>query len=206
MNIKDLELRQFEELDLEIVERQNEEGESRPAIGGLAIPFNRASEDMGYFIEIIPERVRIDYYQDDVFSLKNHNWDFVLGRMSAGTMEIDRREDGIYSLTYPPRNSDILESIDRGDIRNQSFGMLVMDATWDATSEVFVRYLEHIILAETSAVPLPAYRDTDISVAMRSLEQFKNEQVDMVREIADFHSRKRWLELMEIPAWKKQQL
>ena len=201
--IKDIEMRQFPDLEIRIIEREIE-GEQRQAIGGLAIPFNKASEDLGYFIEIIPDRVRIDYWQDDVFSLKNHNWDFVLGRMSAGTMEVDRREDGVHSLTVPPRSSDILESIDRGDIRSQSFGFLVMDATWDATSEVYIRYIEHMMLAETSAVPLPAYRDTDISVAMRSLEQFKNEEVEAVREVIDYQSKKRWLELMETPAWMKE--
>ena len=200
--IKDLELRQFEDLEIRIIERELD-GEKRQAIGGLAIPFNKASQDLGYFIEIIPDRVRIDYWQDDVFSLKNHNWDFVLGRMTAGTMEVDRRDDGVYSVTYPPTNSDILESIDRGDIRSQSFGFLALESTWDATSEVFIRYIEHMMLAETSAVPLPAYRDTDISVAMRSLEQFKNEEVEAVREVIDYQSKKRWLELMETPAWMK---
>ena len=116
-------------------------------------------------------------------------------------MQIERTEEGIRSLTFPPERSGILDSISRGDIRNQSFGFLVMDATWDATSEVYIRYIEHMMLAETSAVALPAYRDTDISVAMRSLDQFKNEQVKVVREIRNWHSNKRWLELMETPAW-----
>ena len=201
MNIQDIEVRNLADLEIRVVEREDSNGVMREAMEGLAIPFNKASEDLGYFIEIIPDRVRIDHYQDDVFSLNNHDWGQVLGRLSADTMQIERTEEGVRSLTFPPERSGILDSISRGDIRNQSFGFLVMDATWDATSEVYIRYIEHMLLAETSAVAMPAYRDTDISVAMRSLDQFKNEQVETVREIRNWQSNKRWLELMETPAW-----
>ena len=166
----ELELRQSEGSTMEA-----DEGGS--VIRGLAIPFNSESGDLGGFTERVAPDVIVDYHMDDVFALFAHDWDRVLGRVSAGTLSLERREDGIHSVIELPDTSDGVNlgiSVARGDIRSQSFGFQVKQEAWTEDNDRTLRTLNHIVLAEVSPVALPAYGATDVGVAQRALAQFRS--------------------------------
>lgn len=168
------EIRNIEGLALE-----TREGKALPVITGVPICFDKRSDDLGGFVEIVkPEAVTLG--QRDVLALAHHDTAQVLGRQSAGTLTLTKDAAGIRMELEPPDTTagrDIVESVKRGDIRGMSFGFRTRKDRWtlasDGSTEPDLRELLDIDLREVSIVAFPAYPDT--SVAVRSLEQAKAE-------------------------------
>ena len=140
-----------------------------------ALPFDSESRDLGGFVEVIPSDIRISYWEGDAFLLHNHNWDLVLARMGAGTMDVEHRDDGIYvrgTLAESEFSRGLMQSVERGDIGGASFSFSTDKDEWAETGGRTVRTLREITLREFSTTPIPAYADTDVGVAMRSLLSF----------------------------------
>lgn len=161
--------------------RQQESGEL--VVGGYSIVFDSPSVMIwDYFEESVDPEIRIDYADDDVFSLFNHNWDHVLGRLGAGTYSIDRRDEGMYSETTLADNEwnrSLAQSIERGDIAGQSFGFDILAEEWNTAGKHPKSILKHIRLYETTITPIPAYPATDIDVQARArLEAFEQERAE----------------------------
>ena len=161
--------------------RQQESGEL--VVGGYSIVFDSPSVMIwDYFEETVDSEIRIDYADDDVFSLFNHNWDYVLGRLGAGTYSIDRRDEGMYSETTLADNEwnrSLAQSIERGDIAGQSFGFDILAEEWNTAGKTPKSTLKHIRLYETTITPIPAYPATDIDVQARArLEAFEQERAE----------------------------
>lgn len=148
-------------------------------IGGNAIVFDSTTELFGFQERVDPD-VQIDFANDDVFSLFNHNWDRVLGRMGAGTLELARDGGGLRAettLADTVSNRDLMASIQRGDIAGQSFGFDILSEEWDTSGDMPLSTLRHIRLYEVTVTPIPAYPATDIEVQARSrLERFQRER------------------------------
>lgn len=147
---------------------------------GHASVFNSASEDLGGFTEIIaPGAFKDAIPRSDIRSLFNHNPNYVLGRMKAGTLSVSEDEIGLYTETTPPDTSfarDLLVSIDRGDIDQMSFAFRVAKNgdEWVFTDEKVTRTITKFEeLMDVSPVTYPAYTDT--SVAVRSRDSWKKE-------------------------------
>ena len=129
-------------------------------IGGNAIVFDSTTELFGFQERVDPD-VQIDFANDDVFSLFNHNWDRVLGRMGAGTLELARDGGGLRAettLADTVSNRDLMASIQRGDIAGQSFGFDILSEEWDTSGDRPLSTLRHIRLYEVTVTPIPAYR------------------------------------------------
>ena len=61
----------------------------------------------------------------DVVSFKEHDPKMILGRVSAGTLKLEERDNGLYVSIDVPNTTygnDLLESVKRGDIKGFSFG------------------------------------------------------------------------------------
>ena len=141
-------------------------------IGGLGIPFGQWSEDLGGFREqILPGAFTVSIETDDIRSLFNHDSNFVLGRKSANTLRLSEDERGVsYEVDVPDTQwaRDLTESIRRGDIRENSFGMFVADDVWEERDGGMWRTIRVAALQEVGPQPFPAYTQGDVSV--RSLE------------------------------------
>jgi uncharacterized protein len=136
---------------------------------GYAIVFNRTSQDLGGFVEqVAPEAVQRTLREGaDVFSLFNHDWAYVLGRSSAGTMRMMNDPYGLQMVTDPPDPvypANLIESVRRRDITSMSFGFQTLEDHWDWDQEIPLRTLLDIRLIEGSIVPRPAYLDTTVGV------------------------------------------
>lgn len=147
---------------------------------GHASVFNSASEDLGGFTEIIaPGAFKDAIPRSDIRSLFNHDPNYVLGRMKAGTLSVSEDNVGLYTETTPPDCQwarDLMVSIDRGDIDQMSFAFRVAKGgdEWVLTDETVTRTISKFEeLMDVSPVTYPAYTDT--SVAVRSRDSWKKE-------------------------------
>lgn len=146
-------------------------------IRGMPIVFNSLSLDLGGFREIIkPEAVdRTLREQIDVRALVDHDSAKIMGRRSAGTLTLRKEPDGVLARIDPPDTSyakDIVVSIERGDVDGMSFGFRVLTDEWRMQDGEPVREVLDMEIREVSIVTFPAYEETDVSMAKRSLEAF----------------------------------
>lgn len=176
----EMETRVFVAEELRVV---REDGPTR--IVGYAAVFNRASENLGGFVEVInPGAFHKALRKSDVRALWNHDPNYVLGRESAKTLRLTEDNSGLYMEVIPPDTQLIrdmvLAPIERGDVKEQSFGFLVAPNgdKWDESregSKIPKRtILEVSKLFDVSPVTFPAYPDT--KVALRSLEIWKKNE------------------------------
>jgi HK97 family phage prohead protease len=148
-------------------------------IRGLAIVFNKLSESLGGFRELIrPEAIDRTFREAlDVRALVDHDTAKVLGRNKAGTLVMKKTKKGLQVEIDPPQTSyarDILESVNRGDVSGMSFSFRVMPdgVEWDEVDGMPIRQVTDMRIEEVSIVTFPAYPQTDVAVAKRSLEEF----------------------------------
>jgi HK97 family phage prohead protease len=168
------ERRAFKTLELR---RADKEGAS--TIEGHAAIFNRLSEDLGGFREVVlPTAFRRALLgEDDVRALVDHDSAKIIGRLRAGTLTLRQDDDGLFVIIKPPNTTvgrDITESIGRGDVDSMSFGFRTIGDHWETHDGEEVRYLDEVELFEVSPVTYPAYTDTDIAV--RSLREWKTSE------------------------------
>lgn len=148
-------------------------------IEGHAAVFNRHSQDLGGFVEQVDQRAftRTLKNNPDTRALFNHDPNLILGRTSAGTLDIATDEVGLYYRNRLPETSyarDLRISMERGDITQSSFGFWTRNDEWTRTeSGMPLRTLTEVSLNEgdVSPVTFPAYLDADSGVraAVRSL-------------------------------------
>jgi len=154
--------------------------DGRAAIIGYAAVYNRLSLDLGGFKEeILPgafdKILSRQRGRQDVVALFNHDSNIVLGRTSSGTLELSSDTKGLrYVVTPPVSRADVMELIQRRDVRGSSFAFTV-----DKNGEGFrqgedgnaVRQIREVSgLYDVGPVLVPAYPATSASVAMRSYE------------------------------------
>lgn len=140
-------------------------------IEGYAAVFGQWSEDLGMF----RERIRNGAFKKtikeaDVRALQNHDPNFVLGRNTAGTLELLEDKHGLQFRIDPPDTTyanDLQVSIKRGDIDQASFGFASIRDLWDHDADPIERELIELRLIDVSVVTFPAYPQT--SVSARSL-------------------------------------
>lgn len=158
-----MERRDFELEELEV--RDDEDGGQM--IRGMAIPFNRSSQDLGGFVERIDfGAVEVD--GTDVVMLWQHDSADPITRQSTG-LKLEVRKSGVFfeaqASDFSDRQLDLLQ---RGVVKQMSFGFLTLDDEWQQDTKPVRRTLKKIELREISPVTWPAYKQTSVKVAVRS--------------------------------------
>jgi len=166
------------ECELQIETRSS----GREAIRGLAIPYNRLSLDLGGFRErILPgafdKILNRQRGRGEILSYYNHNSDMLLGRESAGTLEIIADDRGISYVVEPPDTSagrDVLALVRSRNLKGSSFAFTVNQKggerfTNDENGKAIREIVEASGLYEVGPVNVPAYGSaTSAVVAQRS--------------------------------------
>jgi hypothetical protein len=142
------------------------------SIVGYAARFGVPSQPiMGMFVETIRKGAfKKTLKEADVRALFNHNQNFVLGRTSAKTLKLEEDSQGLRYTIQPPDTSfgnDLVESIDRGDIRESSFGFITIRDMWTKgkkDGDLPTRELIEVKLIDVSPVTFPAYEQTEVQV------------------------------------------
>jgi len=143
-------------------------------IRGYAIVFDRLSENLGGFRERIAPGAIDRTLSDgiDLRALVDHDSARILGRLSAGTLRVEKDPHGLRIEVDPPETTsgqDIVESIRRRDVTGMSFAFRTVDDDWDVKADPPVRTVTDMLVREVSVVTFPAYPQTE--VALRSLAE-----------------------------------
>ena len=158
---------------------------------GLAVVFNSPSVDMGFTEYIRPSAAdRTFSEQIDVRYLWSHDSALTLGRLTAGTLRMEKTTRGIAIEVDPPKwGASYVESVKRRDVTGQSFGFMVMPDgdEWRLTDSSITREIFDMRVIEASGVSFPAYPATTLRAAKpdeRSVwlrEQDTAERIRMAR-------------------------
>lgn len=158
-------------------------------IGGYASVFSRYSQNLGGFVEVVEtsafNKSRGDGWPD-VLARYNHDDNMLLGTSAGGTLSLSIDETGLlYEVTPPTARADILELVERGDVRKSSFAFRVGPGgdDWGTTDQGFpLRRLVSVQLVDVAPVNMPAY--TDSSAGLRSLAESRHLPIEEVRALA----------------------
>jgi len=179
--------------------RVRRDGDELPKIEGYAAVFDKDSENMGFVERIAPGAFKKALKTSDVRALFNHDSNIILGRVSAGTLELKEDKKGLFMSVTPPDTQlvrdMVLTPIERGDITQQSFGFNIKSDEWkDLDKEVPIRTIMEVNeLFDVSPVTFPAYPDTE--VALRSLDDIKKDLVTEAKVAATGATDKRNLNI-----------
>ena len=151
----------------------------RPVIAGLAAVFDKRSQNLGGFVEVIARGAFDDVLEEATRALFNHDNNIVLGRRDKGTLSLSITDEGLAYEATPPDTPTIrdlvLTPIEEGYIDQSSFQFRIAPggASWEEDDDgAMVRTVTKVgRLYDVSPVTLPAYTDT--SVAIRSLEAYQ---------------------------------
>lgn len=112
-------------------------------------------------------------------ALVDHESGKVLGRSSAGTLRLEVDDVGLkYTVDLPDTQvaRDLMVSMERGDIKESSFGFTIAEGgdSWRSEDGAEIRTITKVErLYDVSPVAFPAYADT--TVALRNLQEFRQE-------------------------------
>ncbi|ASJ21573.1 HK97 family phage prohead protease [Brachyspira hampsonii] len=160
-------------IDINIQKSTDTEGEPLK-LRGYAIVYNSLSEPL--YGDLFRERINRGAFtksllENDQVCLWGHDTRYVLGRKSSGTLILREDEKGLYFEVSMPNTTwarDLKESVDRGDIKQMSFGFKVVRENWLDNKETLkeygmpIREVEEITLHEISLVTFPAYPQTNV--------------------------------------------
>ena len=186
MTEPNLETRVFSSAEL----RMTKGDDGVPRFEGYAAVFNKWSEDLGGFREkIAPKAFTRALKDSDTRALFNHDSNYVLGRTTSKTLDIQQDNKGLRFSVIPPDTQwarDLGVSMERGDITQCSFGFVLAENgdEWREKDGAVTRTIKDVqSLADVSVVTYPAYPDT--TVALRSMESVKAEPKPDIIAIVD---------------------
>jgi len=181
-----VEARKFK-ADFEVRQKDGGEGVDK-IMGYAAVTNSEAPEVMGFVEKIEPGAFEKAINSSDVRALFNHNPDKILGRKSAGTLELIEDDNGLFYEIDPPDTTyaqDLIESLSRGDIDESSFGFTVAREEWDDSGDIPVRtILEVEELFDVGPVTRGWYPQTDSGVksAEEVLREFRCKKQGKAKE------------------------
>jgi HK97 family phage prohead protease len=174
--------RRFAESRVDV--RLRSEGESRLTIGGYAAVFNKRSDDLGGFYEVIAPTAFNESRGrgfPGLVALYNHDQNILLGTTAARTLRVDVDNVGLaYDVDLPQARADLYELVQRGDVSKSSFAFAVVGKDgdhWEMDERGLVRRtLLNAQVFDVSPVNTPAYQDSSVGtrsgeLALRSLAE-----------------------------------
>lgn len=137
-----------------------------PLFLGHAAVFNTLSVMMWGFREKIAPGAFAGSLGDDVRALWDHQTGMVMGRTKSGTLRLAEDMVGLRFENDPPLSATReIESVQRGDVDQMSFGFSTLEDTWDIDeNDQVIRTLLKVKLYEVSYVTFPAYPATSVGV------------------------------------------
>lgn len=167
-------IRSYKGMFSETREVSSDDGRKVRQITGF-IPYGKASEDLGGFIEFIDRGAFTKTLKEsNVRCLWNHEARYCLGNTANSMLVFEDREDGLHFAVSMPDTAwanDLYESVSRRDVNGVSFGFDAIADEWDDLDKSTAkRYLKEVRLYEVSVgVTFPAYPDSDSEASMRAL-------------------------------------
>lgn len=172
----------------EVTTRTDEQGD--PILEGLFAVYDSVYHVYDGATESIARGAFTESINGDVRALYNHNDDLVLGRVSAGTLELRDTDAGLWGKIRINKDDqaamDAYARISRGDVTGCSFGFEIEDESVAVRDDGTVHWTITKVnpLWEVSPCVFPAYEATHISARGKDLETIRARQLQAAKEKA----------------------
>lgn len=170
---------------LNIHDLRTSDEDNNPVIEGYFAVFGDIYEVWDGATESIAPGAFDESISGDVRSLYNHNDDLVLGRTSAGTMELRQDSHGLWGRVKINTNDteamNAYERIKRGDITGCSFGFNIAEETTEVRDDGTVHWTITKVnpLYEISPCTFPAYEATHVSARKKNLDDIAKRKLEL---------------------------
>lgn len=154
--------------------REEDDGQLR--ISGYFAVFNSIYQLNSWESESIAPGAFAEALGGDVRALTNHDTTLVLGRNTAGTLQLREDSHGLWGdILINPKDLDavnLYERVKRGDVNQCSFGFRIgsEEAEWKDDGTVHWTITRVDPLYEVSVCTFPAYESTSVSARSASRE------------------------------------
>jgi hypothetical protein len=160
---------------------RDENGE--PIIEGYFAVFNSNYELWDGASESIAPGAFDKTISGDIRALINHDTTLVLGRTSAGTLELKTDSRGLWGrIRINPNDQDAMNlhaRVERGDVSQCSFGFFIVSEETDFREDGSIHWtLTEVDVFEVSCCTFPAYEETSITARkndLKTIEQRRSE-------------------------------
>ncbi len=120
---------------------------------------------------------------NDIRALIDHESRLVLGRNTAGTLELKADNHGLWGKIKINRDDtdamNLYARVKRGDIDQCSFGFNIIKEETDWRDDGTVKWtIQEIDLHEVSVVTFPAYENTGVQARKKQVEQYRQRLLD----------------------------
>lgn len=163
-----------------------EDGEN-PRIEGYFAVFNSNYEIFKGCTESIAPGAFTDELTSDVRALIDHDTRLVLGRTTAGTLELREDEHGLWGgIDINPKDTEAMNlyaRVKRGDVSQCSFGFNILDEEHEDRRDGTHHWtIKKVRLFEVSCCTFPAYEETAISARKADIADIEKRKADVWRE------------------------
>ena len=147
---------------------ETREDDGTPQISGYFAVFNSNYEIYPGMSESIAPGAFSKTLGGDIRALTNHDTTLVLGRNTAGTLELREDSHGLWAdVRINPNDTDAMntyERVKRGDVDQCSIGFNIIDEETEFRDDGSVHWnIREVELLEVSVCTFPAYKETNIS-------------------------------------------
>lgn len=177
--------RQVRCLPGEFKTRAEEDG--KQYIGGYFAVFGSTYDIGPGMSESIDEHAFDEALDDDIRCLTDHDTRLVLGRTTAGTLDLSVDSHGLYGRALVnPNDQDAMNTlarVDRGDVTQASFGFDILDEEVSYREDGSVHWtIKKVKLYEVSVCTFPAYKETNLKARAAQLAEMEARKVEAWRE------------------------
>ena len=168
-------------IEIDDVEFRAEETDGKKVLSGYAAVFNKRSENLGGFVEILrPGCFRNALIREDaptVVALFNHDEGRILGSSDNGTLALEENQTGLKFRTQlpdTPTANEVWTLVRDGYLKKCSFAFTIAEKgdDWKEEKDGLLREIREVSgIYDVSVVTRPAYNST--SVSARALETAK---------------------------------
>lgn len=123
----------------------------------------------------------------DIRALTNHDSTLVLGRNTAGTLELRQDEHGLWGdIAINPKDGDAMNTwarVDRRDVSQCSIGFMIRSEDTDVREDGSVHWtIREVELFEVSVCTFPAYEATNVSARAAQRDEIKRRALSAWKE------------------------
>lgn len=166
--------------------KTREDGKDLRIEGYFAV-FNSTYEMWPGATESIAEGAFDGTLGDDIRALIDHETRLVLGRNSAGTLELKQDSHGLWgSILINPNDQDAMNlyaRVQRGDVNQCSFGFDILDEETEFLEDGSVHWtIKSVRLYEVSVCTFPAYTETSVQARKQDYKDLIDRRAAAYRE------------------------
>lgn len=158
------------------------EAEGSPIIEGYFAIFNSDYEIWPGAIEQVAPGAFTSALGGDIRALADHDTRIVLGRTTAGTLELREDEKGLYGvIKINPEDQEAMNlyhRVQRGDVTQCSFGFDIVAEDYEHRpdgSDLWI--IRDVVLYEVSVVTFPAYAETSVQARKDDINTIRSRQL-----------------------------